>query len=52
MDWYYSHILKYNGKLDCYEGIIQNQNIILNAIKELNNFVNGSGTEQDFINAC
>ena len=42
MDWYYGHVLKYTSQLTCFEELVKNQKIILEAIDQLNNYVNGS----------
>lgn len=52
MDWYFGHITKYTGQINCFEELVRSQNIILDAINKLNNYVNGTGTQQDFIMAC
>lgn len=52
MDWYYGHILKYSNQKSCFDSLVENESLILNAINQLNQYVNGSTNASSFQAAC
>jgi len=48
MNWYYGHIFKYTDQVSCFDSFKTNQDIVLNAVNLLNNYVSGVASALEF----